>query len=223
MRGTNRNRVLLVSSSVILICLTVIVGVTLALFTDTVTVKNHLQAGDLNITLKRTNLVTCSLDATTGYLKGTENGETVDFSGQTNRNIFDINSETRIVPGCYYIATMELSNNAENSDAAYSYWIEMKLDTEGISDEDLAKLKLDEQLKVTVTSRAGTTVKTLSEGLEIGDAETPIGTLSKGTFENFNVKVEFMDNGENDAAKAQSLKFDLIVHAVQATTAPVNP
>ena len=52
MKSTNRKRALLVSASVILLCMTIIVGMTWALFTDTATVENHLQAGDLNITLE---------------------------------------------------------------------------------------------------------------------------------------------------------------------------
>ena len=53
MKSTNRKRALLVSASVILLCMTIIVGMTWALFTDTQKVTNHLQAGDLSITLKR--------------------------------------------------------------------------------------------------------------------------------------------------------------------------
>ena len=53
MKSTNRKRALLVSASVILLCMTIIVGMTWALFTDTQKVNNHLQAGDLSITLKR--------------------------------------------------------------------------------------------------------------------------------------------------------------------------
>ena len=53
MKGTSRKRTLLVSCAVILLCMTVIIGMTWALFTDTHTVKNHLKAGDLDITLER--------------------------------------------------------------------------------------------------------------------------------------------------------------------------
>ena len=56
MKSTHRKRTLLVSSAVIMLCMTIIVGMTWALFTDTQTVHNHLQAGDLKITLKRTEL-----------------------------------------------------------------------------------------------------------------------------------------------------------------------
>ena len=47
MESTNRKRALLVSGSVILLCMTIIVGMTWALFTDTRTLTNHLKAGDL--------------------------------------------------------------------------------------------------------------------------------------------------------------------------------
>ena len=42
MRSTNRKRSLLVSGAVILLAMTIIVGMTWALFTDTQLVSNHL-------------------------------------------------------------------------------------------------------------------------------------------------------------------------------------
>ena len=52
-RSTNRKRTLIVSAAIILLAMTIIVGTTFALFTDTQTVSNHLQAGTLEVTLKR--------------------------------------------------------------------------------------------------------------------------------------------------------------------------
>lgn len=71
MRSTNRKRSLLVSGSVILLCLSIIVGMTWALFTDTQTVTNHLQAGDLDITLERIALSKTTLTPK-GYLNTTD-------------------------------------------------------------------------------------------------------------------------------------------------------
>ncbi len=231
MKSTNRKRVLLISGSVILLCMSIIVGVTFALFTDTVTVDNHLQAGDLNITLLRKQLDTYSLDPTTGYLQQTPtNTDVINFSDPTSENIFGIvKGETLIVPCCWYEATMEIGNNTEyaKSDAAFSYWIEIKLDTTGLTDKEIEALKLDEQIEVTVTSKLGTdkedTIsKTLDQGLNIGSKEEPISTIAKGGSENFKVKILFknLDGDVNNTAKTQSLNFDLIVHAIQATTAP---
>ena len=47
-----RKRALLISCSVILLCVSIIVGMTYALFTDSVSVNTHLQAGNLDIASK---------------------------------------------------------------------------------------------------------------------------------------------------------------------------
>lgn len=229
MKSTNRKRALLVSASVILLCMTIIVGMTWALFTDTVTVENHLQAGDLNITLERTKLETYSIDATTGYLASTTNNDVVNFSNPTGKNVFDLTTGSKIVPCSSYTATMKISNNtavgsgnAQNSDVAYDYWIEIKLDVSGLTTEEIEALKLDEQLKITVSSEelAEPKAALLSEGLTVGSSSAPIGTLTLGDTDEFTVKMEFVDGSNNNAAKTQKLTFDLIVHAVQRTTAP---
>lgn len=222
MKSTNRKRSLLVSSAVILLCLTVIVGMTFALFTDTVEVENHLQAGDLNITLERTKLETYSIDSTTGYLKSTTDNTVVDFSNPTGKNVFDLTTDSKIVPCSSYTATMRISNNTANSDVAYDYWIEIKLDVAGLTAEEIEALKLDEQLMITVASEELTEPLSnlLSEGLNVGSSTAPIGTLTLGDSDTFTVKMEFVDGANNNAAKTQDLTFDLIVHAVQRTEAP---
>ena len=63
----NKKRILLASCSIIAMCLCAIVGMTYALFTDSVSVKNHLQAGNLDIALVRTDLEYAILD-NDGYL-----------------------------------------------------------------------------------------------------------------------------------------------------------
>ena len=216
MRSINRKRSLLVSGSVILLCMTVIVGMTWALFTDYAKVENHLQAGDLNVTLKRIGLTTNSIDTDTGYLKPTSSNEIVDFSEATTRNVFDVTDEARLVPGSSYTATMEISNLKANSSVAYDYWLEIKLDTGNMTEKEIEDLKLDEQLKLTVVSEAGTTEKLLSEGLTVN----PIGTLALTESETFTVTMEFVSSATNNAAKMQKVSFDLIVHATQRTEAP---
>ena len=223
MRSTNRKRALLISSSVILLCLTVIVGMTWALFTDTQKVKNHLQAGDLDITLTRATLTKTTLDDQ-GYLKtyGPDNfAKDVDFSGNDAGNVFDIEMNDdgeiteKIVPGTQYIADMKLTNN---SDVAFGYWIEIKCNSEDAA-EALAK-----QVTVTVTGDSGKPVS-VSDGLIVGGKGNYIDEVAIGESKNFTVTVTFEDanftfeNGKldstNNAAKNQDLSFDLIVYAVQ--------
>ena len=223
MRGAKR--ALLISSAVILLCMLLIGTITVVMFSDTQRVKNHLKAGDMNITLMRTNLTSYSLSQETGMLiEKPANTEIVNFSGSTERNVFDIKKGvTPIVPGSWYEATMQIANDTEGarSDVAFTYWLEIKLDLSELTEAEIKSLVLDEQLKITVTTKEGTpeaaTVsQTLDQGWMIGNEETPIGKLDVGESENFKVKMEFLDHGKaNNSAMAQRLSFDLIVHAVQ--------
>ena len=227
MKSKIRERSLIVSTALILLCMTIVIGATWALFTDTRTVKNHLQAGDMRLTLLRTRLVTNSLNDDNGYLEETDpDNSVVDFSNENDENVFDIEKGALIVPGSWYEATMKIANNSEyaKSDVAFKYWIEIKLDFTGLNAEQIEALKLDEQLKVTVTTKAGTTEAkatsaTLDKCIVVGNELNPIGELAKDTSEDFIVRVEFLDKDTNNDAKRQSLNFDLIVHATQVTTA----
>ena len=207
-------RSVLLSVLTIMLSFALIAGGTYALFSDKVSLTNHLQAGTLDITLERTNLVSLSLDQQTGFLVGRENPNDEDFSNaDSSKNVFDFTDKTLIVPGCWYTAEMRISNN---SDVAFGYWLEIVFDDK----EDLA---IADQLKVTVTTVGGKTEAMLSEsnGL-IGSEAAPIGILAKTGSQLFTVRVEFrdLDDEVNNSAKSQAVKFDVIVHAVQATTAP---
>lgn len=220
---TKKKRSVLLSVMTLVLCLALIAGGTYALFSDQVTLTNHLEAGTLDITLTRTNLVTTSLNADTGFLVKTENPKDIDFSkpadpndpNAENKNVFDITDGALIVPGCMYSAEMQIANN---SDVAFGYWLEIVFD-------DTKDLTLAEQLKITVTTVDGTTTGMLnaSAGL-IGKETEPVGVLAKGGSALFTVTVEFcnLDESINNNAMGKTFDFDVVVHAVQITTAP-NP
>ena len=220
---TKKKRSVLLAVLTLMLCLALVAGGTYALFTDQVTLKNHLQAGTMDITLIRTNLTTTSLNDQTGFLVKTENPEDVDFSkpydpndpNAKNKNVFDITDEMLIVPGCVYSAEMKIENN---TDVAFGYWLEIVFD-------DKVDLTLAEQLKITVTTEDGS--KSISKLLKdsaglIGAEGDPIGILAKTGSALFTVTVEFcdLDHSVNNNAKSTSFDFDLIVNAVQITTAP---
>ena len=226
MRSTNRKRVLLVSASVILLCMTIIVGMTWALFTDTQKVSNHLKAGDLTITLKRTELTKTTLNAS-GYLEQLPKDTTVvNFSNPTDENVFGLTTgdngivTEKIVPGSKFVAKMVIENK---SDVAFGYWIEIVC-TDKTNGADLAK-----QLKVTVNTGNDTT-STVNDGLKIGSDNNFVDVLAIGEDGTFTVTVEFVDDGysfvdgvlssTNDSAEKENLEFDLVVYAVQVTTEP---
>ena len=213
---TKKKRSVLLSVMTLALCLALIASGTYALFSDEVRLTNHLQAGKLDITLTRNSLTTKSLDPITGFITDpVTNTDPVDFSNPTTKNIFDITDDTLIVPGSYYSAEMQITNN---SDVAFGYWLEIVFD--GTVD-----LTLAEQIKITVTTTdTGKSISTTldqSKGL-IGEEASPIEILAKSGSTLFTISVEFSDLGNNNDAKNKSFDFDVIVHAVQITTAPAQ-
>lgn len=206
MRNRNRKRALLFSGSVILMSLTVIVGMTFALFTDEEIVNNHLSAGDLDITLVRTSLTSTYL-TDRGYLDTVTDSQIKDFTNDTNENVFGLNGSL-IVPKSKYVAEMQISNE---SDVAFGYWVEIVYT--GSANVDLA-----EQISVTVNTEES---KRLNQGLMVGSESAPIAVLAVGEAGKFTVAVEFLDlqSSVNNMAQGDSVTFDLIVHAVQYTGA----
>ena len=214
MKSTNRKRALLVSASVILLCMTIIVGMTWALFTDTQKVTNHLQAGDLSITLKRTELTKTTLNAQGKLVTSDPDTTTKNFSNPTDENVFGIVEGEKIVPGTKYVAKMQVENH---SDVAFGYWIEIVC-TDKTNGADLAK-----QLRVTVNTGTDASAS-VNDGLTVGSSSNYVGELIIGATAEFTVTVEFLDSfvaenniDHNDLAQGESLSFDLVVHAVQAT------
>ena len=190
-----------------------------ALFTDTVTVSHHLQAGKLEATLTRKTLVGNTIDKS-GYLSDYEGEKDVNFSGETSKNVFDL-EDTLIVPCMYREATMELSNGGN---VAFAYWVEIVL-TAPTAAKDVA---LSKQLLVSVKTEstgAGMSltdqpIKNDGEKITIGSQANPVGVVELSKAQTFSVKVAFKDYGDkidnaNNAAKGGELAFDMIVYAVQ--------
>lgn len=201
-----RTRKLLLAFLTIALCLCMIVGGTYALFTDTVTITNHLQAGTLDITLKRTSLTTMTLDER-GYLVQKKDTDLKDFSNPTSTdNIFGLTSGEKIVPGSYYSAEMIIENN---SSVAFKYSI--KVEVNALSDTNLLN-----QMKLTLVANGESKSQSLSEGTEI---EAMQHVLIRGSA-NFTVKIDFPDDSTiNNAAQDNEIQFDLIVTATQVTSA----
>lgn len=223
MKSMNKKSVLLVSASVILLCMTIIVGMTWALFTDTQKVTNHLQAGDLAITLKRTELIKTTLNAQGKLVTSEPDTTPLTFSNPADENVnpadenvFGIGENEKIVPGAKYVAKMQIENH---SDVAFGYWIEIVC-TDKTNGANLAK-----QLKVTVNTGTGVDA-IVNDGLMVGSDKNFVDVLEIDENGTFTVTVEFVDEGysfengvltsKNDAAETENLKFDLIVYAIQA-------
>ena len=216
-------RTLLISCAVILLCMTIVVGMTYALFTDRVAVKNHLKAGDLNIELWRTNLDYSILNTTTGYMDSITVDKDVNFTSTLNENVFGLQAEkdVYIVPGSYFDADMEIRNNGN---VAFTYTFSIVLNGAA---NDLA-----DQLTVIICDADGNEISNMSLSGYKNQAKIFEGKMDGAErLKKFSIKVMFEDDvvvnkdleeGEtpmnNNLTMNQTVDFDLILEAVQATT-----
>jgi predicted ribosomally synthesized peptide with SipW-like signal peptide len=187
--------------------MTIIVGVTFSLFTDSETVRNHLKAGDLEATLTRTYLEYNTLDEV-GRLEVQKVEGEFDFSNASTNNVFGVDSSNLLlIPGSYFKADMKIANTGN---VAFTYNIGIQLIGKSNA--------LAEQLQVTVTHPDGTTttkmLSELTQGITIDSGEL----LKGGAAQNFTVEIRFVDKStENNEAQDQQAEFDLVVTAVQST------
>lgn len=211
--GSKTMRTVFISMVAIVLCALLLVVGSYALFTDTVTVKNHLQAGTMKATLTRVQLDVTKLDEN-GVLKTYDPDMTpVDFTSSTEKNVFGLTGTEKIAPKTKLAATMSLSNT---SDVAFTYYI--KIQQTEIQAGTPSDAKLLEQLQVTVTVD-GTTKsdsQTLADGVQVGAENDVIGTVKIGETATFTVTVEFLNLTNNNDAQGKQVAFDLIVYAVQA-------
>ena len=203
-------RAVLAACAVILLCLTVVIGVSLALFSDSQTVRNHLKAGDLDVTLTRTNLEYSVLNED-GELEKIVVPGRQSFTSAGTENVFGVNSTSMlIIPGSYFKADMEISNDG---DAAFVYNVGIQLIGESNA--------LAEQLEVTVTRPGQQPVtKTLNE--MVNGVTIFGGEMLKGDAPHtFTVEVKFIKSNDsainNNLAQTQIAEFDLMVSATQST------
>ena len=220
---TKRKRSLLLSAMTLMLCLALVAGGTYALFTDSETLRTHLVAGDLDITLKRVGLESETLgEGGFLYYTGVDN-TVVDYTNGKNRhiNVFGIDDRTLIVPCSSYTAAMEITNDEKTSNVAFGYWVEIyhvTSDPEKISDAELLS-----QIEVKIEAANGKVItKRLSEGLNLGDEHHPIAIIPTGGMDNFKVTLTFVDDRDdsniiNNDAMNNKAYFDVIVHAVQKT------
>ena len=113
----------------------VAVGATYALFSDSETISHHLESGGLNITLLRTSYTKTSLNDE-GYLESTSDNKEVDFSKETNENIFGLEEDEYLVPQSSYEASLRLMNGKKVNDVYEVSSVAFAYDVKLIVDED---------------------------------------------------------------------------------------
>lgn len=208
--GKSKVRTLLMSCVMMMLCVAMIVGGTFALWSDSAKVENHLTAGTLKVKLERISLAKTYLDNETGYLVTTAPDTTIVNFTDTNTaddNVFGINNDEKVVPCSVYEAKLRLTNNG---DVAFTYDVIIKLNS--------ASNALAEQLKIYID---GDDKGTLDEYAVDGKAIIATQTMAKNdAAKEFTVKIQFInDDDVNNDAQDKEVKFDLLVNAVQKTTA----
>ncbi len=199
--------------SILILCFSAIlvVGATFALFTDSVTVNNHLQAGNLKVDLYRTAYTENALNAE-GFLEekivqpqnNVIDDNDVNLRGNEVKWLFEVQNA---VPQSYYQATLDLINKGT---VALEYSMHIVLN-EGET-TDLVK-----QIQITV-SYENSQVKSFMLS-DCANNQIDLGVLTKGQTGRFSVKAEFInDNDVNNDAMDETVKFHVQVFATQKTT-----
>lgn len=234
---TKKINILLMSAISILLCSILLVTGTYALFSDEVTVTNHLQAGELEATLTRVSVNARKLDmdatsATYGRLINQQIYEDVvlDDTTSADLNAFGFEKNETIVPTGYSEATFVIENKGN---VAFGYYVEIKNFT---GDNTFAGM-------IEVSVMTGRTVETVenkgyelvansqfvpektvtlsglsNDTIALGDKNKFLGEVSlTAATQAFTVKIAFADKTNNNEAENKTANFDIVVYAVQLT------
>ncbi len=235
-----RTKTLLLSMLTLCICTLLVVGGTFALFTDSVTVNNHLSAGNLDVGLYRTSYKEYVLNEKGLMVENTVvDNPKLNLVGQNgySKELFTV---SEVVPTSWYQATMEVSNLGST---AFDYGVRILwTDTTDKTAENYCEKDeiIASQIRITITSKEisdeianGTVTVTDENGdpvevncvtfmlNECKDKDISLGYLLVGDpVETFTVKAEFVDFDDeiNNLAMSSELKFDVQVYAMQKTS-----
>ncbi len=224
MKGKNMNKgkTMLICMTIIAVCAMLVMGGTYALFTDTDTYNNRLQAGELDVALKRVAYSSHVLNAD-GYMSDSSNDDEKDLT-QEGTTLFDITPETSlIVPTAWYESVIKITNDGN---VAFDYSLKI-VDNADFTNVNQA---LSEQIKITVSRYNEQTQKydevksdTLAN-LSVAEQNLPLGYFDNtaGAYHLYKIKMEFLDDTDrddfdnNDAMQAVA-DFDIEIHATQKT------
>ena len=198
------SKIFLLSCVTVLLCLTLLIATLYTMHVNEMTLVNHLNAGDLEITLVRTEL-TGKVYGSDGLMHDYSNTNRVDFSNPTEANLFDLTEETYFVPGMEYKATLAVENN---SDTVFGYYVELL-----VSDE--SSKELCDQLQVVISSGDKKVSGKLSD-LFLGSENDYVSIVELGASSSLTVEIYFVDDSNiNNNVMNEKVYFDLVVHANQ--------
>ena len=202
-----KKRTLLLSALTALLGVSVAVGASYALFTDQVTVNNHLSAGSLDVGLYRVEYKENVLVADGTMAESTPDTTRVDLTQNADK-LFVI--DDLFVPTSWYETTVEVSNSG---DVAFDYGVRILWKDDPSNDKDQI---IAEQIQITIS--VGDTQKEQFYLCDCADYDVVLGSMLKGdAAEQFTVKAEFVNHDDNNAAMQAEIEFDLQVYATQKT------
>lgn len=202
-----KKRTLLLSALTALLGVSVAVGASYALFTDQVTVNNHLSAGSLDVGLYRVEYKENVLVADGTMAESTPDTTRVDLTQNADK-LFVI--DDLFVPTSWYETTVEVSNSG---DVAFDYGVRILRKDDPANDKDQI---IAEQIQITIS--VGDTQKEQFYLCDCADYDVVLGSMLKGdAAEQFTVKAEFVNRDDNNAAMQAEIEFDLQVYATQKT------
>ena len=207
----------------LLLSMTLLIAGTYALFSDSATMKTHLQAGTLDAQLLRKGYKTQLLGAN-GYMQTETHTDNpyldvsklpTDPKASDYVNVFGMDVTDRIAPTATLSADMQIKNNGS---VAFIYEISIS-PVAGYGADLLDQLSLTLTVDGNVyTAQAGQLVL---KGTPDNEGKVPADWhVSAGQAKDFTVTVTFADQADNNDAQDQMVVFDLTVTAVQATKGP---
>lgn len=202
-----KKRTLLLSALTALLGVSVAVGASYALFTDQVTVNNHLSAGSLDVGLYRVEYKENVLVADGTMAESTPDTTRVDLTQNADK-LFVI--DDLFVPTSWYETTIEVSNLG---DVAFDYGVRILWKDDPANDKDQI---IAEQIQITIS--VGDTQKEQFYLCDCANYDVVLGSMLKGdAATQFTVKAEFVNRDDNNAAMQAEIEFDLQVYATQKT------
>ena len=215
-----KSKAIILSAVLALMSAIILITASVALFSDSVTVVNYLQAGTLEIGLARVQLNGRTADEN-GVLTVSSNMERVDLTdAQTDDpddNVFTFGEQS--IPGTWQEATLEIENRGS---VAFDYSVAFFFAETPA--ENSAAARLADKLLVTVTAGEGNVLTeantTLAQIVEQGAVSVGSITAANET-QTFKLKVELpleegvLDDGTGETIMSGALSFNITVMARQ--------
>lgn len=158
---------------------------------------NAPSRGELKLRLVRERLEMKTLNTEHGYPYLSSDGTPKDFSS-TKENIFGLDGDKLIGPGCYFKAEMAVSNQAEG---AFEYWLEIVT---------LGGEKLAAQLELTIETDGAIIERQTLDG---GFTSKPLPAVASGKTSRFVATLTYLKTVDNNETQNTTLAFDMSVHS----------